>query len=131
MSRLSRPQFDLGKSIWNHETHEMTRKGRRRANCRPFTRRVSSQDSSRQRLGGSISGVSCISWSLNSRFEVDRLQRFLAGAWAARFLLLFLSLLSVRGESLNWETGQGFRRAKANAPQTGQVGFRKLEANQR
>lgn len=63
-----------------------------------------------------------------SRFDPPR--RFPGGAWAAKLLLWFLSLVSARGESLNWETGPGFRRAKVDPPPAGQTGFRKLEANQ-
>jgi len=54
-----------------------------------------------------------------------------ADAGAGRILLLLiLFAVSAHGDSLTWQTGQGFRRAKVDPPRMGQVGFRKLDANQ-
>ena len=66
----------------------------------------------------------------HSRSRFDPLYDYPAGAAAGRFLLLILFTVSARGDSLTWQTGQGFRRAKVDLPQAGQVGFQKLEANQ-
>jgi hypothetical protein len=68
--------------------------------------------------------------SHHPRSRFDLLYGFPVRVAAGSFLLLILFAVSVRGDSLTWQTGQGFRRAKVDFPQAGHVGFRKLEANQ-